>query len=95
MLTLTLPRVVASVIESKSTPKPSRILTIDPARARLVDDIISINVSATAAFLDRFSTPELEHYLQHLKHVDTPRTSASRWVRPAGAPGIVAHDALS
>ncbi len=93
MLTLTLPRVVAAFIESKPSSTKRSAPPPDPARSRLVSEIISINPTATAAFLDRFQTPELAEYLGHLELGIRPRGPDSRWVRAEGAPGIVVHDA--
>lgn len=91
MLTLTLPRVVASFIESKPVPV-ARPKPADPGRIRVMEQIISVNPSATAAFLERFRTVELESYLGHLEAGSQPRGAAARWVRPSGTPGIVVHE---
>ncbi len=92
MLTLTLPRAVAAFIE----PKPSRCLAgetmVDPSRARVLERIITINPTATAAFLERFGTPDLENYLGHLESSHKPRGADARWVRPDGVPGIVVRE---
>ncbi len=92
MLTLTLPRVVASFMESKPSPVLRAEPSPEPGRARLMDQIISINHTATANFLERFGTPDLESYLGHLEAGHTPRGTHARWVRPEGTPGIVCRD---
>lgn len=92
MLTLTLPRVVVSFIESKPIASVRPPAPVDPVRARVLDEIISLNPSATAAFLDRFATPELRSYLEHLEATQQPRGASARWVRPSGTPGIVVHE---
>lgn len=93
MLTLTLPRVVAAFIEAKPSPKPRRESRQDPGRARLMEQIITINPTATASFLERFRTPDLATYLGHLESSQRPRGANARWVRPEGSPGIVVHEA--
>jgi len=93
MLTLTLPRVVAAFIEAKPSPNRRREAPDDPGRARLMEQIITINPTATASFLERFRTPELANYLGHLESSHKPRGSDARWVRPDGSPGIVVHEA--
>lgn len=92
MLTLTLPRVVASFIESKPIARVRATPPVDPARKRVVEQIISVNPTATAAFLDRFGTTELQNYLEHLEVTSQPRGAAARWIRPSGTPGIVVHE---
>ena len=62
---------------------PSRL-----TREQVVDRIISINPTATAAFLDRFSEQRLEKYLDHLVAASGPRGSNARWMRPGDAPAI-------
>ena len=95
MLTLTLPRVVAAFIESKPSPKLRREDTADPGRTRLMQQIITINPTATASFLERFQTPDLESYLGHLEVGHRPRGADARWVRPEGTPGIVVRETRS
>ena len=92
MLTLTLPRVVAAFIESKPSPRTRPEATVDPSRVRLMEQIITINPTATASFLERFHTPDLASYLGHLELSTKPRGAETRWVRPEGSPGIVVHE---
>ena len=93
MLTLTLPRVVAAFIEPKPSTGARPEALPDPTRSGLMSQIITINPTATAAFLERFQTPDLADYLGHLELGTKPRGPESRWVRPEGSPGIVVHEA--
>lgn len=58
------------------------------SRTQIVDRILTINTSATADFLDRFDTPSLGAYLDHLAVASQPRGALARWVRPTGGCGI-------
>ncbi len=60
-------------------------------REQVVDRIISINPTATTAFLERFSEQKLEKYLDHLVAASGPRGGQSRWMRPGDAPAIWAR----
>ena len=57
-------------------------------RSQIVDRILTMNPSATSDFLDRFDTPSLGAYLDHLTAASQPRGRLARWVRPAGGCGI-------
>lgn len=59
------------------------------SREQVIDRIVSINTSATAAFLERFETPALHHYLEHLDVARGPRGRASAWQRPGDSPAIL------
>ena len=76
-----------------------RTPTIDPttlshapspalSREQVVDQIITINTSATAEFLAQFDDELLRKYLEHLNFTQGPRGSAS-WDRPNDAPAIM------
>lgn len=56
-------------------------------REQVVDRIITINRSASPAFLQRFAEPQLRHYLEHLTHTDERRNVP--WVRRGETPAIV------
>ncbi len=58
------------------------------SRAQIVDEIIGINPSATAAFLAQFDDELLRKYLDHLHYTQGPRGSGS-WDRPNDAPSIM------
>lgn len=67
----------------------------DPAReerARLIDEIIGINPSATVEFLGDFEQINLEEYLAHLRSAQMPRGRNARWVRPCKDRGIACYD---
>jgi hypothetical protein len=68
-------------LESSSTS--SRL-----TREQVVDRIITINPTATAAFLDHFSEVSLGKYLDHLVAASGPRGRHSRWERPGDSPAI-------
>jgi hypothetical protein len=61
------------------------------SREQVLDRIISINPTATLAFLERFSEQRLEKYLDHLVAASGPRGGHSRWMRPGDAPAIWAR----
>lgn len=56
-------------------------------REQVVDRIITINRSASPAFLERFADPQLRHYLDHLTHTEQRRNIP--WVRTGETPAIV------
>jgi hypothetical protein len=58
-------------------------------REQVVDRIISINPTATADFLHRFSEDSLGKYLDHLVIASGPRGGHSRWMRPGDSPPIM------
>lgn len=68
---------------------PSSRLT----REQVVDRIITINPTATAEFLARFSERSLRAYLAHLQSATQPRGPGARWERPGDSPAIVAREA--
>ena len=66
----------------------------DAPRAKLsfeqvVDQIISINRSATADYLKQFTRESLDTSLEHLLETQKPRGRESRWDRPGDAPAIM------
>ena len=91
MSTLPLIPRLFSLVESK--PERRALPADDPARPGLMSQIITINPTASAAFLERFGTRDLEHYLRHLNAAQRPRGADARWVRPEGSRGIVHREA--
>jgi len=69
------------------SPNTSTRLT----REQVVDRIITINRSASPAFLERFAEPQLRHYLEHLTHTEQRRDVP--WVRRGETPAIVGRSA--
>ncbi len=61
----------------------------DLSDEQVVDQIISINRSATAAYLKQFKRESLDKYLDHLLETQKPRGRESRWDRPGDAPAIM------
>lgn len=58
-------------------------------REQVVDEIISVNPSATANFLSQFDDTLLSKYLDHLRFTERPRCGKSAWDRPGDAPAIM------
>jgi len=46
-------------------------------KRELIDEIMTINRSASPRFLARFEDVQLDEYLAHLRVLDTPRLSGS------------------
>jgi hypothetical protein len=63
------------------------------SRTQLVELIISMNPTATPAFLDQFAEPALRGYLEHLTAAQEPRGRSARWLRRADSPAIVSKEA--
>ncbi|HEX8877809.1 MAG TPA: hypothetical protein VF777_13750 [Phycisphaerales bacterium] len=61
---------------------------------QLVEQILQINKSASAAYLHQFSRTELCHYLEHLLNSQRPRGRDAVWVRRENSAGILAADPL-
>lgn len=60
------------------------------SRSQILDRILSMNPSATQAFLDRFTDRALGTYLEHLVASERPRGRFARWERPGDSPAIMA-----
>lgn len=70
------------------TPAPSTP-SAALSRDQVLDEIISINPSATADFLTQFADDLLKKYLDHLLYTQGPRDGSSPWDRPNDAPAIM------
>lgn len=70
-------------------PKPDAGELPNPASARFIDQIVSINPTASGRFLEQFDPGSLARYLDHLRSTQEPRGRQARWVRPADSPAIV------
>lgn len=64
-------------------------------REQIIDRIIVLNPSATPGFLQQFDEHALEHYLNHLSLITTPRGRDTRWMRPSGQPWAFASRACA
>ena len=64
---------------------------IELSREQVVDQIISINHSATAQYLDQFERGSLDTYLDHLISSQQPRGPHARWDRPGDTPSIMSR----
>jgi hypothetical protein len=56
---------------------------------QVVDQIISINRSASVEYLSQFKRESLDKYLDHLLCTQKPRGRGSNWDRPGDAPAIM------
>jgi len=54
-------------------------------RARLVEELLQLNPTATVEFLSRFDDAALIQYKAHLEASREPRGRDARWARPDGA----------
>ncbi len=59
------------------------------SREQTVEQIISINRSATAQYLDQFEQRSLDTYLDHLLNSQQPRGRHARWDRPGDTPAMM------
>ncbi len=62
---------------------------------QVVDQIITINRSATVDYLRQFKRESLDKYLDHLLESQKPRGRESRWDRPGDAPAIMVRRRLA
>ncbi len=63
--------------------------------AQVIAQIQSLNPTASARYLARFSSEQLRHYLDHLTAASGPRGRWSRWTRRNETPAVVGFDARS
>jgi hypothetical protein len=75
----------------RQEPKPDlpRAPRLVLSRSQVVDQILTINRSATADYLEQFGERELNTYLDHLLNTQEPRGRSARWDRPGDAPAIM------
>ncbi|HVZ93418.1 MAG TPA: hypothetical protein VG797_02805 [Phycisphaerales bacterium] len=76
---------IAATSETFESPRVSPLLTHD----QLVNQIRTLNPSATSEYLARFDGPALAVYLRHLLSCLEPRGRAARWQRPGDTPAII------
>jgi len=72
-----------------TTARPAPAPTSAMSRDQVLDEIISINPSATAGFLAQFADDLLKKYLDHLLYTQAPRAGSGAWDRPNDAPAIM------
>src|SRR5262249_3336244 len=77
---------VASSAEHGASPNGRSRMS----RPQLLDKILSMNPSATEAFLPRFSDRALGTYLDPRVASERPRGRHARWERPGDSPAIMA-----
>lgn len=65
------------------------------SRSQVVDQIISINHSATAEYLEQFEQRSLDTYLAHLISAQQPRGPHARWDRPGDTPSMMGRQRAS
>lgn len=56
---------------------------------QLVDQITTVNPTASPEFLARFTAANLANYLRHLLCAQEPRGRTARWIRPQETPAIM------
>ena len=78
-------------IDAQNTRKPlAQAPVVAMTREQTVDEIISVNPSATAQFLEQFDDQLLSKYLDHLRYTQQPRSGTQvGWDRPGDAPAIM------
>jgi hypothetical protein len=69
--------VISEVHEQRTTDHAGNF-----RRRDMIEQIVRINASATADFLERFADRALQTYLDHLHAVQQPRGRRAIWVRP-------------
>lgn len=62
---------------------------VDLTREQVIEQIRSLNPSATIAFLELFEALALRTYLEHLLAAQEPRGRQARWERPGDSPAIM------
>lgn len=67
----------------------------DLSRSQVVDQILSINQSASVEYLAQFEQKSLDTYLEHLLSSQQPRGKHARWDRPGDAPAIMVRRRLA
>jgi len=81
-----------SIARTNRTPPTQPLTQAPPAamnREQVVEEIISVNTSATAEFLAQFDDELLSKYLDHLRFTAQPRCGRTAWDRPGDAPAIM------
>ncbi len=64
---------------------------VELSREQVVEQIISINRSATAEYLAQFEQKSLNTYLDHLIASQQPRGRHARWDRPGDTPAMMSR----
>ena len=80
-------------IDLAETPELTGPMSL--ARRNMIEQIIALNPSATAGFLEQFDDAALSQYLDHLHVAHQPRGRDARWVRPHGRPWAFAAAACA
>ncbi len=58
-------------------------------KSGIINAIMQLNSSARADWLNKFATPALRQYLDHLQVTIEPRGRGSVWVRPGDTAAVV------
>jgi hypothetical protein len=74
---------------------PELVGSMSLQRRNVMDQIIALNPSASAEFLEQFDDAALSQYLDHLNIAQQPRGKDARWVRPHGKPWAFAAAACA
>lgn len=64
------------------------------SRELVIDEILTLNPSATVDFLNAFSEPRLRLYLTRLRTAQHGRGREARWLRVGDSPAIVSHERM-
>ena len=67
--------------------------TLAPEQARLMNQILELNPSASMDFLGQFSPSALGDYLEHLTSASGPRGRTARRGRPENTPAVTVRTA--
>jgi hypothetical protein len=77
---------------SQTEPKPQPGAD-SPEQARLMNQILELNPSASMDFLAQFSPSALGEYLEHLNSAAMPRGRTARRGRPENTPAVTVRTA--
>lgn len=80
---------VTSLFEIATNSLAEPVTSTLLSRRQVIERIMTINPTASVAFLEDFSEQALQTYLDHLTAAQLPRGRMARWIRPGDTPGIV------
>ena len=76
-----------------TTPSTPESGPVAPEQARLVNQILELNPTASMEFLGQFSPSALGDYLEHLTSSSLPRGRTSQRARPENTPAVTVRTA--
>lgn len=77
----------------QATPAPDSSPAVAPEQARIMNQILELNPSASMDFLGQFSPSALGDYLEHLTSASEPRGRTARRGRPENTPAVTVRTA--